>query len=103
MLVGLKSAFSTVFFFPARSVHLIGYGQGGMGTKAHDLFTKMQPHQQRVVDEKTELDDKITKLAAFIGSDTYKTLEHEDQALLSGQLNHMCSYSETLSLRIERF
>ena len=27
----------------------------------------MQPHQQRVIDEKNELDDKATKLSAFIG------------------------------------
>ena len=27
----------------------------------------MQPHEQRVVDEKTELDDKLAKLNAFIG------------------------------------
>ncbi|MBO1929599.1 hypothetical protein J4731_19315 [Providencia rettgeri] len=32
-----------------------------------------------------------------------KTLEHRDQELLSKQLGHMRSYSETLSHRIERF
>jgi hypothetical protein len=63
----------------------------------------MQPHQQRVVDEKQELDDKITKLMAFIGGDIFKSLERRDQELLSQQLGHMRSYSETLSLRIERF
>ncbi|MEQ4907360.1 crAss001_48 related protein [Proteus vulgaris] len=63
----------------------------------------MQPHQQRVVDEKSELDDKITKLAAFTGGDIFKSLEHLDQELLSQQLVHMRNYSETLSLRIERF
>ncbi|NBM04401.1 crAss001_48 related protein [Proteus sp. G2671] len=63
----------------------------------------MQSHQQRVVDEKQELDDKITKLMAFIGGDIFKSLEHRDQELLGQQLGHMRSYSETLSLRIERF
>ncbi|NBM50700.1 MULTISPECIES: crAss001_48 related protein [Proteus] len=63
----------------------------------------MQPHQQRVVDEKSELDDKITKLTAFISGDIFKSLECRDQELLSQQLGHMRSYSETLSLRIERF
>lgn len=63
----------------------------------------MQPHQQRVVDEKAELDDKITKLAAFINGDICKTLEHRNQELLSKQLGYMRNYSETLSLRIERF
>ncbi|WP_042847883.1 crAss001_48 related protein [Providencia rettgeri] len=63
----------------------------------------MQPYQQRVVDEKAELDGKITKLTTFINGDICKTLEHRDQELLSKQLGHMRSYSETLSQRIERF
>lgn len=63
----------------------------------------MQPHQQRVVDEKAELDDKITKLTAFTSGDIFKSLEHRDQELLVQQLGYMRNYSETLSLRIERF
>ncbi len=34
----------------------------------------MQPHQQRVVDEKAELDDKITKLTAFIDGDILQNI-----------------------------
>ena len=36
----------------------------------------MQPHQQRVVDEKTELDKKATALSNFIGtSQIFVTLD----------------------------
>ncbi|HIH4784016.1 TPA: crAss001_48 related protein [Morganella morganii] len=38
----------------------------------------MQPHQQRVVDEKAELDDKISKLTAFTGGDIFKSIHQED-------------------------
>ena len=31
----------------------------------------MQPHQQRVVDEKDELSDKLNKLNVFIGGTIY--------------------------------
>lgn len=39
----------------------------------------MQPHQQRVVDEKAELEERINKLTAFISGDTFKSLECRDQ------------------------
>lgn len=32
---------------------------------------KMLPHQQRVVDEKAELDDKLSKLKAFTETDLF--------------------------------
>ena len=64
----------------------------------------MQPHQQRVIDEKQELDDKIEKLTAFISfSDIFKELPGMDQLLLHDQLTHMCNYSLTLEKRITRF
>jgi Phage protein (N4 Gp49/phage Sf6 gene 66) family len=34
-------------------------------------MSELQPFQQRVVDEKAELDDKITKLEAFMATEQY--------------------------------
>lgn len=63
----------------------------------------MLPHQQRVVDEKAELDDKLSKLNAFKESDLFKSLDVEDRALLVVQATYMEAYSKTLGKRIDRF
>lgn len=63
----------------------------------------MQPHQQRVVDEKAELDDKISKLTVFTGGDIFKSIHQEDQDLLIDQLSLMAKYSQVLEKRISRF
>ena len=66
---------------------------------------QLQPHQQRVVDEKTELDEKIEKLLAFISSENkiYMGLKQGEKNRLSRQLRIMYEYSETLLERIEAF
>lgn len=64
---------------------------------------QFQPHQQRVVDEKNELDEKIGKLQAFFDNEIYKNLPNEDRALLIEQVNHMRIYSDILFRRIQRF
>ncbi len=63
----------------------------------------MQPHQQRVVDEKAELDDKITKLKAFTEGGVFQSLDKLDKDLLESQLVVMVPYSAILSQRIGRF
>lgn len=64
----------------------------------------MEDWQQRVVDEKTELDEKIGKLSVFVRSDAYHSLENGmDKDLLDDQLNAMEVYSNILAERIERF
>jgi hypothetical protein len=45
----------------------------------------MQPHQQRVIDEQAQLQDHVTKLDAFIISDTFKTLPF-DQDLMESSI-----------------
>ena len=66
--------------------------------------TKMQPHQQRVVDEKSELDDKREKLSAFKASNPlYFQLPEAEQHRLSRQLAIMTEYSEVLGERIAAF
>lgn len=64
----------------------------------------MKPHEQRVVDEKAELDAKITALFAFINTNPlFKQLNDIDRSLLLNQRGAMHSYSEILARRIARF
>lgn len=66
----------------------------------------IQQHQQRVIDERLELADKISKLTIFIlglGSDAFKTLQNEEQWDLRDQLEKMWEYHRILERRIQRF
>ena len=60
----------------------------------------MEPHQQRVVDEKTALADKILKLSAFIEGGVFETLPVQEQHLLLAQFRHMRAYNFVLAQRI---
>lgn len=63
----------------------------------------MAPHQQRVVDEKADLDVKIDKLMAFIAGEVFPKLPPAEQERLGDQLVHMGSYSRVLRERIVAF
>ena len=64
----------------------------------------MQDHQQRVVDEKAELDEKAVALSEFIGnSPVFDTLDPAEKNRLREQNDVMWQYSEILGLRIEAF
>ncbi len=64
----------------------------------------MQPHQQRVVDEKKELDDKLTKLHAFFtATPTFESLDSAEQSRLRRQAELMGQYSAILGERIAAF
>lgn len=65
---------------------------------------ELQPHQQRVVDEKTELDKKATALSHFIGnSPIFETLDAAEQERLKQQNDVMWQYSGILGARIAAF
>lgn len=62
------------------------------------------PHQQRVVDEATELEDKFSKLGAFIlDNPIFLTLEQEERNDLDSQYVAMEQYLIILDRRISRF
>jgi hypothetical protein len=63
----------------------------------------MEPYQQRVIDEKKELDEKINRLDAFSGSVFCQTLLFEEQELLVKQSLVMKQYSNILGKRIMKF
>ena len=68
------------------------------------MTTTLQPHQQRVVDEKTELDKKATALSNFIGeSPIFPTIDAAEQERLKEQCEVMWQYSEILGARIAAF
>ena len=70
----------------------------------HGKKPAIPPHQQRVIDEKRDLDEKLGKLQAFIDSNpVFSGLPIEDQSHLKSQLSAMELYSSILADRIARF
>ena len=67
----------------------------------------MQEFQQRVVDEKTELDDKIAKLGSFIdgagNTSVFGELPEDEQERMVRQRSCMQEYSGILGERIAAF
>lgn len=63
----------------------------------------MAPHQERVINEKIELDEKIGKLAAFMGGTIFASLDDSERSRLSIQIQHMNGYSDILGQRIAAF
>ncbi|TDS82619.1 hypothetical protein [Comamonas sp. JUb58] len=63
------------------------------------------PHQQRVVDEKRELDEKLQKLTAFINSEKFAEIvkDEDERGRLVCQEDVMKDYSAILDERIAAF
>lgn len=64
----------------------------------------MQPHQQRVVEEKAQLDERIGELQSFISrAPQYSVLPADEQGRLRTQLDLMSKLSDVLAARINAF
>lgn len=63
----------------------------------------MQPYQQRVVEEKEQLNERIDKLYAFTASPNFRLVPEDERARLLRQLRAMGAYSAILHERIEAF
>ena len=64
----------------------------------------MEPYQQRVVDEKAELDERLTKLSRFMTTpDLLGKVPREEQGRLNIQINLMRALSHCLGERIAAF
>ena len=61
------------------------------------------PHQQRVIDEKAELDERRAKLSAFAHTEMFAGLPQDEQTRLEHQGFHMGAYSDILAQRIANF
>ena len=64
---------------------------------------KRPAHEQRVIDERSELVERLGKLKVFLGTDTCLGLPFDDRCLLVQQAMVMGQYAQILSARIERF
>lgn len=62
-----------------------------------------QPHQQRVIEEKRELDERLEKLCLFSNGNTFPTLPILEQERLNTQRHLMCMLSAVLGERIAAF
>lgn len=63
----------------------------------------MEPHQERVVQEREQLVDRINKLNAFLHSETFAKLDEAERERLSEQSVYMEQYAGVLGRRIEAF
>ena len=67
-------------------------------------MTTLAPHQQRVVDEKAALDEKVILLTQFITSNpVFSSLPLDERGRLKRQRLAMIEYSDILGERIAAF
>lgn len=63
----------------------------------------MQPYQQRVVEEKKQLDERLDALQVFFAGDIFPELDISERSRLSRQSVAMQGYSDILAERIAAF
>lgn len=63
----------------------------------------IQPHEQRVIDEKKELEGRLIALNKFIDGDKPNFVTSEQWELLHEQAEHMYNYYLVLEKRIKLF
>jgi hypothetical protein len=63
----------------------------------------MEAYQQRVVEEKAALDEKVEKLGQFVGTERFCALPEAEQVRMTRQLEVMREYSQILNDRIDAF
>jgi len=63
----------------------------------------LEAYQERVLQEKSELDEKRSKLEVFVHGDVCKNLPIMERSDLWDQLRAMKEYSLVLGRRIDRF
>lgn len=61
----------------------------------------MEAYQERVVAEKKELDERHSKLKAFLETSVFCALPSQERQLLREQAEVMRQYSDILTRRIE--
>ncbi len=63
----------------------------------------LPPHQQRVVDEKAALDEKLVMLNNFFTTFTFESMPQRERHRLARQELYMRAYSNVLGERIAAF
>lgn len=64
---------------------------------------ELQPHEQRVLNEHSDLLEKIGKLADFLSKPQPPFIDNEQWFLLNAQLSAMSLYSSILARRTQSF
>ena len=67
------------------------------------MVEKLEDWQQRVVDEQSELFDRLEKLIEFTQTEQFKKLPANKREQLVQQAHHMNAYNDILTARIEAF
>jgi hypothetical protein len=62
----------------------------------------MSDHKQRMLDEHSQLIERIGKLKSFLWGDLYNSLDADAKTLLIQQLAYMQGYETILATRISR-
>jgi hypothetical protein len=62
----------------------------------------MNDFKTRLVEEQSQLEEKLNKLDNFILSDNFKKIDDTQKALLSVQATAMNTYNQCLKERLER-
>jgi len=62
-----------------------------------------QPHEQRVIEEREQLQDKLNKLDAFLLKGKPLFIDDKNWELLMDQYFHMSNYNVVLTQRISLF
>lgn len=93
--------------------YAVKYADGYISWSPKDVFEQayiaighvqhLSAHQQRVIGEKAQLDDKAVKLEVFFGTTVYQGLPPEEQERLTVQLSCMREYAGILAERIAAF
>ena len=80
--------------------------KGYVSWSPKDVFEKsyrsIETPKERVIVEKSELEEKLAKLEAFLLTDVFEGLDDTDKSLLVNQKAHMLGYSRALALRVDR-
>lgn len=72
-------------------------------TTENQPVTTLAPHQQRVVDERGELADRLDKLLAFLKTPIFASLDVDERVRMRTQVHHMICLHAVLTERIEAF
>jgi hypothetical protein len=63
----------------------------------------MEPFQQRVIEEQTDLGHKIDRLRGFFNNPVFTKLPQDEQERMKLQLQYMLDYHDVLVQRIAAF
>jgi hypothetical protein len=82
--------------------------QGEIYPCKRDIFEQtyerhLEPHQERVVDEKAQCDERLWKLTAFVNGTKWNTVDPMEQRRLMAQMRVMTQLSMILAERIANF